>query len=142
MVEQISVFLENKHGRLAEVTETLSANKINIRALSIADTTDFGILRLIVDQPQRAYSILKEANFVVSITEVIAVSMPDESGALARVLAALAKEKINIEYLYAFVTHDEHKALVIFRVEEITKAIEVLGREGFEVVDSKKLYSL
>ena len=68
--------------------------------------------------------------------------MPDESGALARVLAALAKEKINIEYLYAFVTHDEHKALVIFRVEEITKAIEVLGREGFEVVDSKKLYSL
>jgi hypothetical protein len=142
MVQQISVFLENKEGRLAEVTEKLSENQINIRALSIADTTDFGILRLIVDQPEKAFSILKKAGFVASITDVIAVSMSDKPGGLAKVLKLLSQKKINIEYLYAFVTHDDHRALVVFRVEDIAKACKVLEQADIEVVESEKLYSL
>lgn len=142
MVQQISVFLENKQGRLAEVTEKLSEKNINIRALSIADTTDFGILRLIVDQPEKAYSVLKQTGFVVSITEVIAVSMPDKPGGLAQVLKLLSQNDINIEYLYAFITHEDYKALVVFRVEDVTRACEVLKHSGVEVIESPKLYTL
>ena len=100
-VKQISVFLENKSGRLAEVTRTLGKHDINIRALSIADTTDFGILRLIVNKPADANRILREEGFMVSETEVIAVDVPDRPGGLADVLEMLGKVGVNIEYLYA-----------------------------------------
>src|SRR5690554_1516581 len=100
-VKQISVFLENKTGRLAAVTDTLAVNGINIRALSIADTSDFGILRLIVDQPDKAYEVLKTGEFTVSVTDVIGVEMPDQPGGLAKVLKELENAEINIEYLYA-----------------------------------------
>src|SRR3974377_1387822 len=102
-VKQISVFLENKSGRLAGVTKALGDNNINIRALSIADTTDFGILRLIVSDPEKAVNILKAEDFTVSETSIIAVQIPDNPGGLAGILQILDGSKINIEYMYAFV---------------------------------------
>lgn len=141
-VKQISVFLENKSGRLAEVTQILGSNKINIRALSIADTTDFGILRLIVNNPDAAYTALREAGFMVSVTEVLAVEVPDSPGGLAGVLATLGSQSINIEYLYAFVTKASADALVIFRVEDCDRAIEVLQANRINVLDEAEVYAL
>ncbi len=142
-VNQLSVFLENKSGRLARVTRVLGENDINIRALSIADTTDFGILRIIVNKPEEAYKILKSEGFVVTETDVIAVCIPDKPGGLGQVLAVLEKEQINIEYLYAFVgnTHTKN-ALVIFRVEDCDKAVEVLKSQGVQVVSGEKVYTM
>ncbi|MCR4400682.1 MAG: ACT domain-containing protein, partial [Syntrophomonadaceae bacterium] len=130
MVKQISVFLENKAGRLASVTRTLGDAGINIRALSIADTSDFGILRLIVSDPDRAYAILKEAGFAVSETEVIAVSVPDTPGGLAAILEVMAEAGINIEYLYAFIGTRAENALVIFKVEDPQRAVKFFGERG------------
>mgnify|MGYP000158888868 CR=1 FL=1 len=141
-VKQISVFLENKTGRLAAVTEALAANGINIRALSIADTSDFGILRLIVDQPDKAYEKLKEEEFTVSITDVIAVEMPDQPGALSKVLNELGKAQINVEYLYAFLGRGERGAIVVFRVEDLDSAIKKLATSGLNVLKGEELYKM
>lgn len=142
MVKQVSIFLENKSGRIIGVTRALGDNNINIRALSIADTSDFGILRLIVNQPDRAVEILKEAGFVASVTEVIAVEVPDNPGGLASVLEILVEEDINIEYLYSFVEKPEENALILFRVEDNEKAVRTLKKKGVQVVPEDKIYSL
>lgn len=141
-VKQISVFLENKSGRLAQVTRVLGENGINIRALAIADTTDFGILRLIVNNPELAYRVLKEAGFTVSVTDVIAVEVADEPGGLARVLAVLAEANINIEYLYAFVQRTASAALVVFRVEQLDEAVGALQARGVRILSGEEVYSL
>lgn len=141
-VKQISVFLENKAGRLAQVTKTLGKHNINIRALSIADTTDFGILRLIVNAPDKAYQVLKEEGFTVSSTEVIAVEVADEPGGLARALEVLHGVGVNIEYLYAFLQKASNAALVVFRVERLDEAIEALQKNGFRVLEGDKVYSI
>ncbi|KAB2954308.1 amino acid-binding protein [Heliorestis acidaminivorans] len=141
-VQQISIFLENKSGRLATLTHTLSEEKINIRALSIADTTDFGILRLIVDRPDEAYLALKKAGFTVSETSVIALEVPDHPGGLASIMEIMAGAEINIEYLYALPEKKTDNALVIFRVEKIDKAIEVLKNNGIVVLTGDKVYGL
>ena len=141
-VKQISVFLENKSGRLAQVTRVLGENGINIRALAIADTTDFGILRLIVNNPELAYRVLKEAGFTVSVTDVIAVEVADEPGGLARVLAVLAEVNINIEYLYAFVQRTASAALVVFRVEQLDEAVGALQARGVRILSGEEVYSL
>jgi len=141
-VRQISVFLENKHGRLAAVTRLLADHGINIRALSIADTSDFGILRLIVNQPEEAYQALKQQNFAVSMTDVIGVEIPDQPGGLARVLEILGQANINIEYLYAFLGRWLNGALVIFRVEQVDEAIAALAAGGVVTVAGEKLYSM
>lgn len=141
-VKQISVFLENKSGRLASVTEMLGANNINIRALSIADTTDFGILRLIVNEPDRAYKTLKENGFTVSETDVIAVEVDDTPGGLGTVLRHLDNAGVNIEYLYAFLEKSSKDALVVFRVEQIENAITVLQDKGINVLKGKDVYQL
>lgn len=141
-VKQISVFIENKCGRLAAATEALAAADINIRALSIADTSDFGILRLIVDKPDLAFEVLKKQNFTVSTTEVIAVEMPDKPGGLASVLRVLDQNGINLEYLYAFIGQTGHRALNIFRVEQIDLAIEVLTKNNIKIVPGTEVYSL
>lgn len=142
LVKQISVFLENKSGRLAEVTRTLGNNDIDISALSIADTTDFGILRLIVNKPEKAEQILKENGFTVSGTSVIAIGVKDQPGGLAEVLEVLDRENIGIEYMYAFVGKTEDEALVILRVEEPDRAIEVLKENGISVLPSNQVYKL
>jgi len=141
-IKQISVFLENKSGRLAAVTRLLAEQVINIRALSIADTSDFGILRLIVDQPDKAYTALKEAGFTVSLTEVLGVEMPDRPGGLSNILSIMEQEGINIEYLYAFIGRAGNGAMVIFRVEELDKAMEILKSRGITVLDKEKIYHL
>ncbi|MEN6350653.1 MAG: ACT domain-containing protein [Syntrophomonas sp.] len=142
MAKQISVFLENKAGRLSNVTRVLGEAGINIRALSIADTSDFGILRLIVNDPAKAYQILKEASFTVSETEVIAVQVPDSPGGLATVLEQMTAENLNIEYLYAFLGTTHNDALVIFKVEDIDKARSLFKEKGIKFLDEQELYQL
>ncbi len=142
MAKQISVFLENKSGRLAHVTKVLGDAGINIRALSIADTSDFGILRLIVNDPINAHKILKEAGFTVSETEVIAVRMPDSPGGLASVLDQMSEENLNIEYLYAFLGMSGNEALVVFKVEDIKKAKISFNSKGIKFMEEQELYQL
>jgi hypothetical protein len=142
MAKQISVFLENKSGRLAHVTRVLGDAGINIRALSIADTSDFGILRIIVSDPVQAYKILKEAGFTVSETEVIAVRMPDTPGGLAYVLDQMSDENLNIEYLYAFLGMSGSDALVIFKVEDIKQARIAFTNKGIQFLEEQELYKL
>ena len=140
LIKQISIFLENKSGRLAEVTRILAANDIDISALSIADTTDFGILRLIVNKPEIAEKALKENGFTVSCTSVIAVSVADKPGGLAAVLDILDKDNISIEYMYAFVGKSEGEALVILKLSDSDKAIQILSDNGINVVPSSSVY--
>ena len=141
-VKQVSVFLENKSGRLARVTQILSSNNINIRALSIADTTDFGILRLIVNDPDKAYSTLKEDGITVSVTEVLAVEVSDEPGGLGNILEVLKQSGINIEYLYAFLQKATNAALVVFRVEQLDEAIVALQAKNIRILLGEEVYQL
>ena len=141
-IKQISIFLENKSGRLAEVTKLLGDNEINIRALSLADTSDFGILRLIVSEPDKAYNILKQGGFAAAETEVIAVEIPDEPGGLSSVLEILNAENINVEYLYAFVEKAKDNAIVVFRFEELDKVIKILQESKVNILREEEVYRL
>lgn len=141
-VKQISIFLENKSGRLAQVTRTLGENGINIRALSIADTTDFGILRLIVNDPDKAVRFLKDKGFTVSATDVIAVEVADRPGGLAEVLQLLDRAGINIEYLYAFLQKSADAALVVFRVEQLDETVRVLQESGTRILGGDEVYRM
>ena len=141
-VEQISIFIENKFGRLAEVTRILGDAGINIRTLSLADTSDFGILRLILDDNERAKSVLEERGFTVSKTEVVAVEIPDRPGGLADILQALDADGINVEYMYAFVERCGENAVMIFRFDETQKAIATLTGKGFTVLPGERLYGM
>jgi hypothetical protein len=140
--EQISVFIENKSGRLAEVTRILGEAGVNIRALSLADTSDFGILRLIVNDRERAKSVLKENGFTVSKTEVVAVEVDDKPGGLYQILKKLDGEGINVEYMYAFVERLSENAVIIFRFDETDRAISTLLQGGFNVLEGEKLYCM
>ncbi|RCX19988.1 hypothetical protein DFR58_10257 [Anaerobacterium chartisolvens] len=142
LVKQISVFLENKSGRLAEVTKALGQNNIDISALSIADTTDFGILRLIVNKPEEAEKVLKESGFTVSGTNVIAIAVPDKPGGLGKALEVMEAESIGIEYMYAFIGKASDEALVILRVEEPERAIKVLTERNIKVLSCHTVYGL
>jgi hypothetical protein len=141
-VEQISIFLENKSGRLAEVTGVLAKAGVNIRALSLADTADFGILRLIVNKTDQAKLILKESGFTVSKTEVVALEVPDSPGGLAGILSTLDKAGINVEYMYAFVQRSGENAIIIFRFDELDKATRVLLNAGVRVLRAEEVYAL
>ena len=141
-VEQISIFIENKSGRLAEITRILGDAGINIRALSLADTSDFGILRLIVNDRENAKKVLKENGFTVSKTEVVAVEVPDNPGGLYQILRILDLEAINVEYMYAFVERCGENAVIIFRFDETDKAIKTLLDKGFNVLNGERLYSM
>ncbi len=141
-VEQISIFIENKSGRLAEVTRILGEAGVNIRALSLADTSDFGILRLIVNDREKAKTFLKEKGFTVSKTDVVAVEVPDRPGGLSSILQTLDREKINVEYMYAFVERCGENAVIIFRFDETDKAIKALLANGFNVLEGERLYSM
>ena len=141
-VEQISIFIENKFGRLAEVTRVLGDAGVNIRTLSLADTSDFGILRLIVNDTEKAKSVLKEKGFTVSKTEVVAVEIPDRPGGLADILQVLDAGGINVEYMYAFVERCGENAVMIFRFDETQKAIAALTDKNFTVLPGERLYSM
>jgi hypothetical protein len=141
-VEQISVFLENKSGRIAEVTGILSESGINIRALSLADTSDFGVLRMIVDNNQKAEEVLKQHLFTVGKTFVVAVEVEDKPGGLYKILNVLHKVNINVEYMYAFVQPNSKNAVMIFRFEKLDEAVRVLQENGVVVIDGDKVYTL
>ena len=140
--EQISVFLENKAGRLCEVTGVLADAQVNIRALALADTSDFGVLRLIVDDTEKAKTALKTAGFTVGKTDVLAVEVPDRPGGLHEILDLLQSAGINVEYMYAFVNVTGENAVMIFRFDETQKAITALQAKGFSILDGKTVYSL
>ena len=141
-VRQISVFLENKAGRLSDFTKVLGDNNVDISALSIADTAHFGILRLIVNNPDLAETVLKKNGYTVSISNVIAIAIDDNPGALAKALEVLTDEDITIEYIYAFTGKTENKALVVLKVEDIEKATELLRSRNIRVLDDSEVYSL
>jgi hypothetical protein len=140
--EQISVFLENKAGRLAEVTGILSEANVNIRALALADTSDFGVLRLIVDNNAKAVEVLKSQGFTVGRTDVLAVEVEDRPGGLHRILDMLNKAKINVEYMYAFVQHTGKNAVMIFRFDNIADAVKILEENDVKVINGKEVYTL
>jgi hypothetical protein len=141
-VEQISIFIENKSGRLAEVTRVLGEAGVNIRALSLADTSDFGILRLIVNDCEKAKQVLKEKGFTVNKTEVVAVEVPDRPGGLSQILQSLDRDSINVEYMYAFVERCGENAVIIFRFDETDRAIKTLQDNSFNVLPGERLYRM
>ncbi|MGD0884845.1 MAG: ACT domain-containing protein [Thermodesulfovibrionales bacterium] len=141
-VEQISIFLENKSGRLADVADVLAQAGINIRALSLADTTDFGILRLIVNNTEKAKQVLKNGGFTVGKTEVIAVEVSDRPGGLASILGVMKDNGINVEYMYAFVQKSGGNAIIIFRFDELEKAIDTLQKAGIRILKGEEVYAL
>jgi len=140
-VEQVSVFLENKQGSLEEVTRILKEANVNIRTLSLADTTDFGILRLIVNDVDTTSRVLRDKGFRVSRTTVVAVEVPDRPGGLHSILEALDRNNITVEYLYAYVEKSGENAVIIFRFDDSAAATEVLRENSFSVLSGDKLYS-
>ena len=140
-VEQISVFLENRPGALEEVTGILKDAGINIRTLTLADTADFGILRMIVNDVEKTSAILKEKGYRVSRTSVVGVEVPDHPGGLHGILAALAGSGVNVEYMYAFVERSGQNAVIIFRFDDPDRAIATLQQNGLTVLPGEKLYA-
>jgi hypothetical protein len=134
-VSQISVFLENRSGGLADAVDVLAKKEIDIKALTLADMAEFGILRLIVDAPDRARAVLKEAGFTVNRTGVVAVQVPDRPGGLGDALQALRRDGIDIEYVYAAARRSGERAILIFRFEEVGRAVDTLRRAGIAVLD-------
>jgi len=141
-VEQISVFLENKTGRLAEVTSILSDIGVNIRARSVADTSDFGVLRLIVDNNVKAEKALKDNGFSVGKTNVLAIEVEDRPGGLHKILALFTNANINIEYMYSLVTQRNNNAVLIFRFDNTDEAIKLLDKNDITVVDGSKVRAM
>jgi hypothetical protein len=141
IIKQLSVFLENKTGRLNEVTQILGNAGINMSAFSVADTSEFGILRMIVSEPEKALSILKEAEFSVRLTDVVCLSSPNEPGALARALNILSGENVFIEYLYAY-SMDNKSANIVLKPDNIQKCIEVLQAHKMELVSASEMYKI
>jgi hypothetical protein len=141
-VRQISVFLENRSGRLASVLKEVGRAGVNIRALSLADTSDFGILRLIVDNVDKCVKALRDTGHTVSLTEVLAVEVPDHPGGLAGILDVLSAASLNVEYMYAFVSRATEKAVVVFRFEDADSAIAALKKSQVSVLAAEKVYTL
>ena len=135
-IKQISVFLENTAGRLSEVTKTIAGAGVNLRAISIADTADFGILRIIADNNEKAINALSAAGFTTRQTDVVAVEIDDKPGSLARMMELFQKSEVNIEYLYASLEGQIGKAIVIFKLQDHEKGIKILNENGLKVADS------
>jgi hypothetical protein len=139
-IKQLSIFLENKSGRLSEVTETLASAQINISAFSVADTADYGILRMIVSKPEQAEQLLKAKGLSVHITEVIGIVVPNEPGGLHRALQILSSEGISVEYMYAFALSD--RATVIIRTEAVELTISAFQKHKMELVKANDIYEV
>jgi hypothetical protein len=141
-IQQISVFLENKPGRLAHVAQVLRDNSINIRALTIADTSDFGILRMIVNNPDKAYEVLKTAGFTVKVNTIIAVEIDDRKGVFYDLMNLCDTNDLNVEYTYSFVEQYSNKAILFLRIENSDKAIDVFTKQGYKLLttdEAKKI---
>ena len=141
-IKQLTVFVENKQGALVDITEILSKNEINLRALSIAETQDFGLLRIIVNDVEKAESILKEDGYIIKITDVVGVKIGDAPGKLTGALKVLDEKKINMEYLYAFMARTEKHAYVVIRVEDNATAEKALTDAGFHLIEEADINKL
>lgn len=141
-ISQISIFLENKPEALSKLTQTLADKDINIRAISLADTSDFGIARLIVNEVDKTKQVLQDADFIVKTSPVIAVEIPDESGSLNKILKVLADNKRNLEYMYGFAGHKDNKAYMILRTTNIEETEKALLSSGIHMVDQLELRSI
>lgn len=141
-IKQLTVFVENRQGALVSITDTLAAHNVNIRALSIAETEDFGILRLIVNDEEKAKKILTDAGYLIKVTDVIGVKIGDAPGKLSAALGVLDKASINMEYLYAFMSRTEKHAYVVLRVEDNASAEAALEGAGFHLVTSQDISKL
>ena len=139
MVYQISVFLENRAGQFAEITGILAENSVDLRAISIAETEDYGILRMIVDDAQKATSILMQHGYLLTMTPVHVIAVSDQPGGVAPVLTALAEGEIDIEYMYSLFTHIEGKAYIVFRVADAEKFTTLLANRGISLCTSEEL---
>ena len=139
MVYQISVFLENRAGQLAEITKVLAEDGIDLRAISIAETADYGVVRMIVDNTEKATSILMQHNYLMSMTPVLVIAVPDQPGGVATVLATLAEGNIDIEYMYSLFSHKEGKSYIVFRVAESEKFVELLKTHDITPCTSEEL---
>lgn len=140
IIKQLSVFLENKAGRLTELTGILGNAGINMTALSIADTSEFGIIRVVVSDPEKALQILKEHNFSVNLTDVVCLMIENQPGALTRALELLSAERISIEYMYAFSIGE--RAFIIMKTEDINRTIELLRKNNIELLKADELYNM
>ena len=139
-IKQVSIFVENKTGKMAEVLEILGENNIDISALSIADTADYGIIRLIVSDPYAAEKILKENGLIVKLTDVIAVGIEDKPGSLSKILKTLRESEIEIRYMYAFIGKHTQCALVILKTEDKEKTVDALSSHNITIFDTKEIY--
>ncbi len=141
-ISQLSIFAENKPGTLAEITHALGGAGVDIRAMSIADTSDFGIFRMIVSNTEKAKEALTNIGCIVSVTSVIAVLIPDSPGALNDILTLFAESGVNLEYMYAFVTMSKQNAYAVLRVEDNAQAIELLSKKGIQFVSDEDIKAL
>ena len=141
-ITQISVFLENRKGRLYDVCSLLGKNSINIRALTIAETESFGVLRIVVDKSDLAINVLKKNGFVANLTDVVAIEVGDKPGGLAAVLKVFADNDVNVEYMYGFVEKFSDNALLVFRFEDVEKAQKILTEKGVKIVTRKEIEGL
>ena len=142
MVKQLSVFIQNRAGKIASIVKSLADAKVDIRAISIADTADFGILRMIVNDPEKAYHVLRENNFTVRITKVIAVEIDDTPGSMAAVLKELNDNQIEVEYMYAFLGNLSGNAMVILKIDNPEKVEKIAAMETIKLVSAEEVYKL
>ncbi|NLG16922.1 MAG: acetolactate synthase [Fibrobacter sp.] len=140
IIQQLSIFLENRSGRLTELTETLAAENVNLSAMSVADTAEYGIVRAVVSDPEKARKVLKEKGFGVSLTDVLCLSTPNTPGSLARALRILSDAEVSVEYLYAFSMGE--KSLVVIRTDDILKGIRVFEEHEMELMKASELYKI
>ncbi len=141
-IKQISLFVENRPGRMAKVSKTLSDTGVNIRALTIAEAGDFGVIRMVVDDPERGYKVLKDSGFTVSTTDVLAVEMKDTPGGLYEIVNTLGESGVNVDYAYAFVTAKAQKAMLILRVDDLAKARAALSGKGVKIATREEIQAI
>ena len=141
-IKQISIFVENKPGRMAGVAKALGDAGVNIRALTIAEAGDFGVVRMVVDDTERGYTALRETGFMVSETDVLAVEIKDVPGGLYEIANSLGTNNINVEYAYAFVTAKAERAMLILRVDDVKRAAEVLSEAGVRVATREEIQQI
>lgn len=139
LVKQVSIFVENKEGKIANVLEILANNNINIKALSLADTTNFGILRLIVDKPQKTKEILNNEDIIVKINDVVTVGVLDRPGGLSGILKKLGENKLAIEYMYAFIGDNDSKAMVVLKIDDVDKAIKCINENNIPLITAEDI---
>ncbi|MFA7183503.1 MAG: hypothetical protein WC082_01345 [Victivallales bacterium] len=142
IIQQISIFIENKSGRIYEVAAVLAEKNVNIRSLSLADTASFGVLRMIVDKADVAYEALKAAGVTAKISEVVAIEVPDQVGGFAKVMKVMSEAGINVEYMYAFVEKNQDNAVLIFRFDDVRKTLELLKGKGLRILQAKEVLAL